>query len=145
MKTPFFVPSLKCFGPSFSSRLASVLIRPRRLVDIFCNVLFPLAVGVITYITSLENVLPGLVRNHLADGLWAYAFASYLLIIWDRKISPVWMLLMVASALGFEIMQSFNVIPGTGDGWDVLTYLLFFALCFLANPFFRNLYYKYKL
>lgn len=117
--------------------LKSRHLNPRRFADILYNVIFPLSLGVITYVISMKIVLPGLVRNHLADGLWAYAFASYLLIIWDREIRIGWLILMVLSVLGFELMQSFDEIPGTGDGWDVLTYLLFFAICYSTNRFFR--------
>ena len=144
MKTPRFAFFLNSQFPPLSVRLTCRQSRPRKFEDIVCNVLFPLALGVITYLTSLETVLPGLVRNHLADGLWAYAFASCLLIIWDREIRIGWMLVMLISAIGFEVMQSFDIVPGTGDWLDVFTYLLLFTLCFWANPFFRRLFYKYK-
>ena len=144
VKTHRLVFLLNSLVPLSAFRMARNTIHPRKFADFLINVIIPLAMGVATYVESDNKVLPELVRNHLADACWAYAFASYLLIIWDREIRIVWMLAMVVCAMGFEILQSYHIVPGTGDLWDVLTYMLFFALCFLANPFFHSKYYEYK-
>jgi hypothetical protein len=99
------------------------------LADLSLNVFLPLLLGVMLY--KIPTVR--FVRNYLADGLWAYAFMSTMLIVWDRKINFYWLFFVFASFVIFEVLQKMKVIPGTGDIIDVIVYFLFSFLAILAN------------
>jgi hypothetical protein len=75
----------------------------------------------------------------LPDGLWAYAFISGILIIWEREINKPWIALLFFFAICFEIMQYRHVIPGTGDLNDVLTYYTSFVIAIRSNAYFKTL------
>jgi hypothetical protein len=86
-----------------------------------------------------------LLQNHLADGLWAYAFLSCILIIWDRKSNLAWIVLTIVFSILFELFQYWHLVAGTGDLWDVVVYLLFFllALQINQNPFYTHYYERF--
>ena len=74
----------------------------------------------------------------MADGLWAYAFASAVLIVWERKLNWAWLSACFASSLLFEWFQHLQHINGTADMYDIFAYCLGFSIATLFNNFFKN-------
>src|SRR6476620_7317440 len=113
-----------------------------KTIDFIFHTILPVILGCIIYITGGAHVLPMLLQNHLADGLWAYAFLSCILIIWDRKSNLAWIVLTIVISILFELFQYWHLVAGTGDLWDVIVYLLFFllALQINQNPFYTHYY-----
>ena len=109
-----------------------------RRFDILLNILLPLLAGSLLY--SLPALLHRtiLLKNHLADGLWAYAFLSSILILWQRVPNRFWITAAFSTAVVFEWLQYLHVFPGTGDVYDVITYFLFFITALSLNKFFRT-------
>jgi hypothetical protein len=108
-----------------------------RTSDLILNVIFPLLCGILLYAAAHSFEFPALIRNHLADGLWAYAFLSCILIIWNREINGMWIVISFVLVADFELMQYWHVIAGTGDVYDVITCWLFFAISIQLNKFFK--------
>lgn len=106
--------------------------------DLLLNGLLPLLLGWLLYNTALLSYLPAIFQSHLADGLWAYAFASVLLIAWNRVVPWAWMLIAMIVAAGFEWLQAAGTIPGTADWKDGLIYLLAMGISIGLNPYFRK-------
>jgi len=113
-----------------------------KALDLILHTLLPLLLGCILYWFASSGILPLFIQNHLADGLWAYAFLSCMLIIWDRKCKYHWIVLAIILSVLFELFQYFHLAAGTGDIWDVFVYLLFFLLALLINqnPFYTRFY-----
>jgi hypothetical protein len=97
--------------------------------DILLNVALPLCIGGVLYLFPVSQLL----RNYAADGLWAYAATSTMLIIWDRRINPFWLVVLALCFPAFEILQSLAVVKGTGDVWDVAVYLFCFAVALITS------------
>jgi hypothetical protein len=57
-----------------------------KIYDGFLNVFIPLLAGLLIYRMEQYFRIPALIRYYLPDGLWAYAFGSSMLIVWERKI-----------------------------------------------------------
>ena len=106
--------------------------------DILLNIILPLLLGIGLYRAAGMVALPSLVRNYLPDGLWAYAFLSSILLIWDRAINIAWIIATFLLAIGYEGAQYEHLIPGTGDIFDVITYFLFFSVALRLNMFFKT-------
>ena len=106
--------------------------------DILLNTILPLLLGIGVYRADGMVALPSLVRNYLPDGLWAYAFLSTILLIWDRTINIAWTVAAFLLAIGYEGAQYDHLIPGTGDIFDVITYFLFFGIALTLNMFFKT-------
>lgn len=65
------------------------------------------------------------IQFYLPDLLWAFSFGCGLLVIFDPNIKGC-IVCALTSALygaGWELMQYFDVISGTGDMCDVIMYL----------------------
>ena len=107
--------------------------------DILLNVVLPLFLGFLIYYSASRWAVAAIVRNYLPDGLWAYAFISAMLFIWDRDMPIFWVIsLFLLSAL-FEFLQYRHIIAGTGDVRDVATYYLAFLLAMGLNPVFKTI------
>lgn len=104
-----------------------------RVFAFLIHVCLPVTGGMVTYAFTDTRYVEGFVQNHLADGLWAYAFMSFMLLVWERKLSFFWILVTVLVTLGYEGAQYLQFVQGTGDWWDVITYLLFFSVALLIN------------
>lgn len=111
-----------------------------KTADIGVNVALPLLIGVLIYRAASFCAVPSIIRDYLPDGLWAYAFISAMLIIWNRKPSITWIILVFATAIAYEWLQHIHVLSGTGDMGDVLDYCVFFMLALLINPLFKHFY-----
>ena len=119
------------------------MINLSKTTDIFLNVVIPVFLGYIVYLLENETVVPGIVKNYLPDGFWAYALQSCILIIWNRKINIIWNIAIMLFAVTFELLQYFHFIKGTGDFFDIITYFIFFGIALSANKFFiSNIYFK---
>jgi len=106
--------------------------------DIVLNIILPLLLGVFIYWAGNTLVIPTLVRNYLPDGFWAYAFISSILVIWNREVPVAWIVIVFLIATGFELLQYYHKIAGTGDIKDVVTYFAAFAIALKLNTFFRT-------
>jgi hypothetical protein len=112
--------------------------RTRTTLDLFLNCFSPLFFGNLVYFFSGSISLFSFLKDHVADGLWAYAFCSALLIVWNRKILPGWISAAFLSAVIFELLQYLHFVPGTSDLYDVFTYFLCFVLALVLNHFFKQ-------
>ncbi len=115
-------------------------MKMNKLPDLLLNVALPIVAGISIYYFSASNELSGFARNQLPDGLWAYAFLSSILIIWNRTINPAWMAGTISTAIIFEGLQWKHFIEGTGDLLDVTTYIAFFAIALVGNLYFQKRY-----
>ena len=79
-------------------------------------------------------------RNYLPDGLWAYAFLSCILIIWDRHINYIWIFAIVLTFGMFELEQMKQFVKGTGDFFDFVCYLIFGGIALVTNRYFLTKY-----
>jgi hypothetical protein len=79
---------------------------------------------------------PGRLANtilcSLPDGLWVFAFASWMRLIWGRHW--FWCNLPICIGIGSEIGQLFELVPGTFDFLDVQ----FYSLGHLLSQRWRN-------
>ena len=112
-----------------------------KVYDSFLNVILPLLAGVLIYWADGRLQIPRVIRYHLPDGLWAYAFVSCLLIVWERKIHWPWIIGAMALCVVYEVCQYYHFIAGIGEVEDVMTYFLFFSIALLSNGFFKALIY----
>jgi hypothetical protein len=107
--------------------------------DIVLNIILPLILGSLIYWAGKTNFIPAPIRNYLPDSLWAYAFISSILIIWDRAIHFGWIFLVFLVACCFEGLQGIHAIAGTGDITDIIVYFLSFTIALLSNAYFKTL------
>ena len=113
--------------------------------DLLLNVLFPIMLGVLIYAIPDLKKLPSFFSNYLPDGLWAYAFLSCIIIIWNRQIHIPWLIAVFISFVMFEALQYLEIINGTGDIKDVVTYFIFSITALFTNSFFsKTLNYTYE-
>lgn len=108
------------------------------------NVALPVMAGSLLYLLPLTAHSLQFLRNYLPDGLWAYAFFSCILIIWERHINFIWVFIVVLIVATFEWLQSAHIIRGTGDLIDLAVYLAFGGLALSINKYFLKLQSKSK-
>ena len=106
-----------------------------KTIDLFLNVICPLVLGYIFYLLD-KRIGLGAIRNYMPDGLWAYAFLSCILIIWNREVNFIWVVIIMLFSIIFEMLQYLHFIKGTGDFFDIITYFIFFGIALSANKFF---------
>ena len=71
--------------------------------------------------------VPEWIRYSLPDGLWLLSYLLFMDLIWDEGMKPWKLFFLVMLPLGTliaEILQMFHVIPGTGDLFDLIFYLI---------------------
>lgn len=119
-----------------------IILKYHRLkkIDIGLNVLCPLLIGALFYIGGDNSGVNKFIRNHLPDGLWAYALISSILIIWNRQIQRFWIYMAYLIFLGLELLQHFQIINGTADVLDVVVYFVCSVTGILLNKYFSHLY-----
>ena len=108
------------------------------ILDILLNIFAPMLLGAMIYLLKENRTIPALVSNHLPDGLWAYALVSSILVIWNRRVHWGWIAVTAISAACFEYLQYRRLLPGTGDYYDLTSYILFIIIALLLNPFFKR-------
>lgn len=93
-------------------------------VQVLLRVFIPLSLGAGSYVVSTAEPLINAAKHTLADGLWAYAFVSALLLLWNERINMAMILAATSAFFGFEYAQGCGILPGTGDKLDVLVYFV---------------------
>ena len=76
------------------------------------------------------------VKYNLPDGLWFYALLSTLSIVWKENSSIYfisWIILSVLLTVLSEVSQAFQLIKGTFDWFDLLTYTIAFFAYYSVN------------
>jgi hypothetical protein len=116
--------------------MAVVIMSLAKLKDTMLNVAVPVVTGCLFYVVPFTGQFFSLLKNYLPDGLWAYAFFSGMLIIWERQIHLIWVLITILVFGAFEFFQWKHVISGTGDWGDFFIYLFFAATALFINQYF---------
>ena len=111
------------------------------LIDVIVNSVLPILMGVFMYRVTFINESP-FIKNYFPDALWAYAFVSSIFIIWNRKVIYGWLFIVILFFVAFEILQYLHFIKGTGDVWDVITYLIATFITVIINKFVKLYFYK---
>jgi hypothetical protein len=109
-------------------------MRNLKLLDIILNIFLPIYLGILIYLLHPFRYCTA-VRNYIPDGLWAYALISSVLIIWDRKINILWITICIIMFLLFELFQYFEILDGTWDVIDIITYFVFSFLALITNKY----------
>lgn len=122
------------FIPLVAGTFIYVILRPDALITIIINrILGNHNVVQFSINQSYKNTLIIIIRNHLADGLWAYSTAILLLCMGSfqkRNIKNI-LILCILMDVGMEIQQIVNPYF-TFDFIDLIVELLFTALAWLA-------------
>lgn len=78
--------------------------------------------------------IPNWLLFSVPDGLWVLSYTCLILYIWNFNLNRkniFWFVLLPIIALGSEIMQSFNIISGTFDYFDIVAYIVGFLVPFI--------------
>ena len=77
------------------------------------------------------SFLPNWFYYSLPDGLWTYAFTSSFIIIWgiNNPVLKYWLVIPFILSLVPEMLQLFNLFPGTFD----LNDLIFMSIGFISS------------
>jgi hypothetical protein len=109
------------------------------------HVIFPLLIGLTLYTLSGRLIfplnlllrqpidytyrLPNLILFNLPDGLWSYAFMSFIILLWrNDSYKNRWIIVVFMVSLGWELGQKIGFINGTFDWLDCLFILIFNVL-----------------
>ena len=79
-----------------------------------------------TQLLGIKHNIPAWIYFSLPDGLWAYAFASAMIIHAgnDPNRFRIGIGATIVTVLLIEASQASNVIQGTFDPWDLIFYLI---------------------
>jgi hypothetical protein len=91
--------------------------------------------GITAVLRKISIQPPDWIIYSAPAGLWAYSFNFSLLYIWHDagcKIKYIWMILVPVVAVGLELGQLLGFVAGTFDIFDIIYYLIFIGLSFLA-------------
>jgi hypothetical protein len=102
------------------------------------NIFIPLLLGVLIYYLPYYFLVYDFITNFLPDGLWAYAFTSTILLIWNREINIFWLIVLGLCFVFFEILQFAHVLKGIGDVLDIIIYFLFGFFSIIMNNFYKK-------
>jgi len=77
-------------------------------------------------LSPMKKYIPNWAIYSLPDGLWVYALSSSLFIIWGKDCLKSFyrVLIIIAFAPCLEIMQFYNILPGTFDIIDLIFYII---------------------
>ena len=106
------------------------------LLNLIVNVISPLLIGVVIYIGENLKILDFFFLDFLQDGIWAYTFTSSILMIWNNEINFFWLSVLSGVFVIFELLQSLNLLDGTGDFIDVFIYFIFGLFSIFVNQIF---------
>jgi len=73
------------------------------------------------------TVIPQLMNNYLTDFLWIFSFTSIMYHIWHKYLNfknLIWIIFPLIFAILFELFQKYEIVNGTYDKYDILTYTL---------------------
>jgi|GEM_PF-5268123 len=94
------------------------------------RIIGPLTLGGCVYLPLFEGTRFDNILHFLADGLWAFAFVSTLLLLWQDRLNITLITLILVAFFGFEYTQAIGLVPGTADLMDVMVYLVSGVLAF---------------
>ncbi len=87
----------------------------------------------------LTSTPPNWIKFNLPDGIWLYSLLSSLFLIWKDMLSKhliAGILIVLFLSFISEVFQYLDVIPGTFDVYDLVSYLIaamIFVIQFLKN------------
>jgi len=87
-------------------------------------------------INPIKLYIPKWVFYSLPDGLWTYAFTSSFIIFNDKNI--IWLVMTFVLSIGVEILQGFQIFPGTYDPLDLLFCIIGYVLPFLVFKSYKR-------
>ena len=95
------------------------------------------------YVRNHTCCLSNWMKYNLPDGLWLCSFLLFMEGIWGKEKYWKWLfcVLIIAFAFIIEIMQYNGLFPGTGDFWDLISYISAFLL-FLLFIKLKQMYYE---
>ena len=76
-------------------------------------------------VANLE--LPNWIVFNLPDGLWLLAYLLVVDVVWGFRLScqsVLWLSVLPVVAIGSEVLQHFNIVIGTFDPLDLISYSL---------------------
>lgn len=76
---------------------------------------------------TLREHLPNWFVFSLPDGLWIFSYVTLTLLIWGNSINKrnlFWVFLIPFIAISSELLQLFNIAPGTFDSIDLIFYII---------------------
>lgn len=82
-------------------------------------------------IKESKNTFPLWIANNVVDGLWLLSCFLFIDLIWGRNNIKWWFVFgMFAFAVCLEILQYVKMCFGTGDVWDIISYILALTIYF---------------
>ena len=142
-KTNIIFITLNIFVPLFIGMLLYLYLRPDAMITIICKHLFQISpenqLSRSLYSISLNNIIVKTIRNHLADGLWAYASTMLLAIttvFLEKNIYRTFWICVLLDCF-MEVSQVINPFF-TFDFIDLLCELLFTLLAWCIFSRFSN-------
>ena len=85
------------------------------------------------YQISTHVQVPEWIRFSIPDGLWTYAFTSTIISLWSHKLNYFWLVAPLFVGVILEILQFYNLIPGTFDLIDLICILLGYSLALILG------------
>jgi hypothetical protein len=133
---------IHCFLPIFLGGILYILFRSSDLKMFqwfkFCG-LENLIFHVRSYLCELKYLIPSWSYYSIPNALWVYSFTSSLLLYWHNNSNKYfWVLIPFMTGVFVEILQLFNLFPGSFDYLD----LTFASLSFILSILIIN--YKMK-
>lgn len=117
------------------------------ILRLLCHTVLPLLLGwgiyqyagrrILVTFEHLPVYLPKALSYQIPDGLWMYAFTSFLY-LWHGnhpKERFFWLAIALALGVGYELSQYMNWINGTADLLDTIAYTIGWALAISINSF----------
>lgn len=86
------------------------------------------------YTLQYSTYFPDWVIYSLPDGLWVFSYLSLSLFTWKNILTTtnmIWIFIIPVLAIGSELAQWFEIVPGTFDPTDLVLYLIGSTLPFL--------------
>jgi hypothetical protein len=133
-KATIWLAVIEVLGALIVGSLLYMLARPRGLIAFEWVGAVGLGGALVrarTTILPFTSALPSFVRFSVPDGLWAFAFTRGLVLVWSgtwSRASAPWILLAPTVAIGSELGQAAQIVPGTFDVVDLLSVTLGSAL-----------------
>ena len=141
---------IRVFVPVFFGGVIYCLLRDPNLAILKLinnNTLNSLILSLQQISMPVAELFPRWFSYSLPDALWAYACISLSLIYWKEGpffYKAFWVGIAIALALGFEVGQLLNIVPGTFCVYDLMFSISAIALA-LSMEVFHNIPVKQRL
>ena len=136
-------------------------LRLNKYLHLIINIILPILLGTLIYIVyrtddlimfnwlslfgfqdsvnyirnnNIFSQAPFWFKYNFSDGLWIYSFTNMIFLLWIDNINKsnfYYIYFFTILACVFELLQFFEIFPGTYDFSDILFYLIFGFLPFL--------------